>query len=176
MEDIGKGGKWYALFVVTGKEEKVRERILSKLKDKSIQVIIPQRHIRLKKKGIWEYRTRKLLPGYILLNSNMGVKEYYSLQDLPGLLEGLKDGCKLYEMDEQETGVILTLIRYGETIGSSYIELSETDGVIVIDGPLLGLEGLIESVNKRNGRARVRLNFLGETRIIELGVSILQPI
>jgi transcriptional antiterminator NusG len=50
------------------------------------------------------------------------------------------------------------------------------DGRIVItEGPLVSLEGRIMDINKRKGRAKVLLSFMGEPRMIELGVSVIQP-
>jgi transcriptional antiterminator NusG len=48
------------------------------------------------------------------------------------------------------------------------------DKVIVINGPLTSLEGKILKVDKRKGRARVLITFLGEERVIDLGVNLIQ--
>jgi len=48
--------------------------------------------------------------------------------------------------------------------------------VVVVDGPLTSMEGLIVDINRRKARAKVRLNFMGEPRIVELGISVLQPV
>jgi transcriptional antiterminator NusG len=45
---------------------------------------------------------------------------------------------------------------------------------MVIDGPLLGMDGLIEKIDKRKQRVKVRLQFLGEPRLVDLCVSMVQ--
>lgn len=165
---------WYALFVVTGEEEKVKERLQFKLKHSDLRILVPKRKMRERKNGIWESRIRTLFPGYVLLNGHLDVDEYYSIKGTPGLIKILKDKSKLLEIDEQEIHIINRLMCNNEIIGPSSIY---TDGgkVIVIDGPLLGMEGLIESIDKRKGRAKVRVNFIGESRLVELSVSMVQP-
>jgi hypothetical protein len=45
--------------------------------------------------------------------------------------------------------------------------------VHVKDGPLKGLEGLIANVNMHTRRAKIKLNFMGEPRTIEVGIEML---
>ena len=63
--------KWYALFVKTGEEENVKSRIMYRLGDKDINVIVPKRCVRERRQGKWENKIRILFPGYILLNGNI---------------------------------------------------------------------------------------------------------
>lgn len=62
----------------------------------------------------------------------------------------------------------------GEIIGISKV-LTENGKVVVVDGPLVSMEGVIEGIDQRKGRARVRMNFLGEERTVDLGISVLRP-
>ena len=62
-----------------------------------------------------------------------------------------------------------------EEIGFSDVIL-ENGIVRVIDGPLFSLEGIIKSIDHRKQRAKVILNFLGEERTVDLGISILKPV
>ena len=40
----------------------------------------------------------------------------------------------------------------------------------------MNMEGRIISINKRKGRAKVKLNFIGDERVIELGVNVLETV
>jgi transcriptional antiterminator NusG len=71
--------------------------------------------------------------------------------------------------------VLSKLICNNEEIGFSDV-LVENGVVRVIDGPLYSLEGIIKSIDHRKQRAKIRLNFLGEERTVDLGISILKPI
>lgn len=166
---------WYALFVITGEEERVKERLQFKLRENNnLRIVVPKRKLRERRNGIWESRLRTLFPGYVLLNGGMDVDGYYSLKGTPGLIKVLRDKSGLLEIDESEIRVINSLICNNEIIGTSSV-FFHGGRVIVIDGPLLGLDGYIESIDKRKGRAKVRLNFIGEPRLVDLSISIVQP-
>ncbi|MDO8685610.1 MAG: antiterminator LoaP [Clostridiales bacterium] len=164
---------WYAVFVVTGAEDKVKERLEYRF-GTDIRVLVPKRRLRERKNGKWHHTIRTLFPGYILLNGSMGVKEYYKLKGVPELLKLLRTGNDFAKIELNDIEVIGRLICNNEVIGISDV-LVENGRVIVVDGPLISLEGQIININHRKGRARVRLNFLGESRTVELGISVLQP-
>jgi transcription termination/antitermination protein NusG len=164
---------WYALFVATGEEDNVRERIDYRLKGK-MKILVPKRKLRERKNGLWQDKIRVMFPGYLLLNGYMDISDFENFKNVPGLIKVLKSGHTPLKIEPFEMEVINKLICNNETIGFSNV-LLENGKVVVVDGPLLGLEGQIVSIDTRKGRAKVRLNFLGEDRTVELGVMVLQP-
>lgn len=175
MDNENDVNKWYALFVLTGKEEKIRDMLIYRLKDTNLKFIVPKRKLMERKAGKWEEKVRTIFPGYILINGCMGTGEYYRIVEIPGVLRVLKDSGKPFEIPEEEIAVIKSLIYQGDIIEQSRI-LLESGKIIVKEGPLVGLEGFIDSIDKRKGRAKVRLTFAGELRRIELSVSIIQAV
>lgn len=165
--------KWYALFVLTGEEENVKRRLQYKFQGKNLKFIVPKRRLVERKDGEWQAKIRILFPGYVLLNGLVDVEDYYDLKGTPGLVTILKSKHEPLEISEQEINIISRLICNDEIIGSSSVFI-EGDRIIVKDGPLLGMDGIIESINKRKGRAKVRIDFIGGPRIVELSVSIMQ--
>jgi transcription termination/antitermination protein NusG len=171
MQD--KDNKWYVLFVMTGKEDKVKERLQYRLKNKSLKVIVPKRRLRERRNGIWEYRIRTLFPGYVLINGYIDTKDYYMLKEVPGLLGILKNNNEPLEVQEEEIRIIGNLISSNEIIDCSRI-LIDKGRVVVVDGPLVGMEGLIKTIDKRKGRAKVMINFIGEPKLVDLSISMIQ--
>lgn len=169
----GQDDNWYALFVTTGQEDNVKTRLNYRFSDK-FRVLVPKRSLRERKGGIWTNAVRVLFPGYVLVNGKMGAQEYYELKGTPGLLKFLRTGLDFTFINEDEMKVLSRLVCNDEIIGFSDI-LVEDQLVTVVDGPLTSMEGIIESVNARKGRAKVKLNFLNELRTVELGVNILKP-
>lgn len=166
---------WYALFVATGEEDKVKERLRYKFKNSAdIRLLVPKRKLRERKNGVWETKIRTLFPGYIMVNGPLGIEEYYTLKGTPGLIRILKDKSGLLEIHKNEIKVINSLIYEDEIIGTSNVVMEGTR-IIVVEGPLLGMDGLIQSVDRRKGRAKVRLNFIGEPRLVDLSISLVQP-
>lgn len=164
---------WHALFVLTGEEEHVKERLQYRFQER-FRIMVPKRKLKERKNGIWSYTTRVLFPGYVILEGNIDTEAYYRLKDVPGLLCLLKTGWEFASIEENEIMTLSRLVCNGDEIGMSSV-LMENGHVRVIDGPLCSLEGIIQQINTRKGRAKVRLNFLGEERVVELGVSLLNP-
>lgn len=164
---------WHGIFVVTGDEERVKERIKYRL-SADYNVIVPKRKLKVRKGGTWKVDTRVLFPGYVLLNGDVNCDIYYQMKNIPNMLRLLRTGSVMSAIDSKEMSVLSKLICNNEEIGISNI-LYENDRVRVVDGPLFSLEGLILSIDHRKGRARVRLSFMGEDRTVDLGVSVLSP-
>ena len=163
--------KWYALFVATGEEDKVKERIHFRMKDE-IKALVPKRRMRERKEGKWDDKIRTLFPGYVLLTGQMDNQKYSFIRDVPGVIRLLKDGDGPQEIHEREIRLISKLTYDNEIIGSSSIFV-QGEKIVVIDGPLLGLEGNIKSIDKRKGRVKVLLNLMGEPREVELSVTMI---
>lgn len=164
--------KWYALFVTTGEEDRVKERIHFRMKDE-LKALVPKRKMRERKEGKWEDRIRTLFPGYVLLKGKMSNNKYNLIRDIPGVIKLLRDNEGPQEIEQSEIGVIGRLTADNEIIGSSSVFVRGGE-VVVIDGPLLGLEGYIQSLDKRKGRVKVVFNLMGEPRTVELSVSMVQ--
>lgn len=165
--------RWYALFVLTGEEDKVKERLCYSLSDE-VKVLVPKRKLRERKNGKWFFITRVLFPGYVLLNGNIDIHDYYMMKRVPGILKFLRCGNDILEIDDSEIYLISKLIYNDEIIGVSNL-LLEDGKVHVVDGPLVSMEGIIKRIDYRKGRAKVIISFLGEEKTVDLGISVLRP-
>jgi transcriptional antiterminator NusG len=166
--------QWYCVFVVTGSEDKARERIKYRLQN-GFTVVVPKRKLRVRRGGVWRTEKRPLLPGYVLINGEIDTDTYYRLKNIPDVLRLLKTGAQPARINPDEMAILSKLMCNSEEIGFSEI-LVENGIVRVIDGPLFSLEGIIKSIDHRKQRAKVILNFLGEERTVDLGISILKPV
>lgn len=172
MDSVSKN--WYAIFVLTGEEDNVKERLQYRFGDK-YRITVPKRKLRERKDGSWRDIIRVMFPGYILINGTFDVEEYNKFKNVPGLIKLLCSGYEPIRIPQVEIDIISRLVVNDDTIDFSRIFI-ENGKVTVVDGPLLSMEGQILSVDKRKGRAKVRLQFLGEERTVELGVSVLRPV
>ncbi len=163
---------WYAVFVTTGQEDNVKERLVYHFGDK-YRIVVPKRKLRERKDGVWKDIVRVLFPGYVLVNGYISIGDSHEFNHIPGVLKLLKNGYEPLRIEEYEIDVISRLSINDDTIGFSEV-LFENGKVTVADGPLFSMEGNIISIDKRKGRAKVRLYFLGEERTVELGISILK--
>lgn len=172
MADCIDPNNWYALFVKTGEEDKVKERLKYRFKDE-LTILVPKRKLRERRGGSWYFRTRTLFPGYVLVNGHIDINIYSRFKYVPGLFKLLRSGTEFLRIEPYEMDVLSRLICNGEVIGFSQV-LMENDRVRVVDGPLVSMEGYIASIDHRKGRAKVNLTFLGEMRTVELGISVIR--
>lgn len=165
---------WYALFVATGQEERVKKNLECLLGDE-INFVIPTRQLKERKAGQWHQVRRKLFPGYILLKGIMTEEIYYKIKKAPGLVKILRDEAEPLQISEREIHMYTQMFDEEGNIGVSALYKSN-DKIRVMEGPLMGQEGLIDMVIARKGRAKVKLQFLGEERIVELGIQVIDKI
>lgn len=171
-EDEDEAQRWHAVFVLTGEEDTVKQRIDYVLKNSTIRAVVPKRTIMERYQGKWYEKIKPLFPGYVLLQGRVSTAAYYSLKPVPGLIRILKDNQELYRIHPDEISIIRHLMGESDTIGISK-GFKQGDKVIITEGPLLNLEGLITSVDCRKGRARVKLCILGDERTVDLCIRVI---
>lgn len=164
--------QWYAAFTQTGEEDNVKIRLYKNLPN-DFRFIVPKRVLKERKSGIWKEVTRTLFPGYILIEGNIDVESNIAIRNTLGLVKILELEGEPLIVHPQEVEIINRLTMNEELIKASKAYY-QGDQIVITSGPLQGNEGLIESVNKRKGRAKVRLNFFGEARVVELGIELIQ--
>ena len=172
-EHIDESQMWHAVFVMTGNEDPVKQKITYLFKDAGIQAIVPKRFIKERKNGIWYEKVKPLFPGYILLHGEIDVSSYYALKSISDIVRILRDEKGLQRIHPGEVEIINRLMCNGELIGTS-IGFQQGDDILITEGPLLGLEGLITSIDRRKGRAKVKLSILGDERTIDLSIKIIE--
>lgn len=172
FEEEDESCMWHAIFVMTGHEQTVQEKIAYTFRDSDILPVVPKRQINERKNGVWHERIRPLFPGYILIRGYISTNDYYTLKTIPGILRILKDNKELYRIHPEEMKIIGRLMIDGELIGISNA-FQQGDSIVITEGPLLGMEGLIQSVDYRKGRVKVCLSFLGDKRTVDLGIKLI---
>jgi len=169
----GKHIGWHAIYVTTGKEEKVKKALLDVFKN-DLKVLVPKRELKERKAGKYRIVKRKLFPGYVLIKCEITKEAYYRIKKIPMLLNLLKGNEGPLVIDERELAVLNILIKDEQIkISKAY---KENDMIKIIEGPLLGMEGLIESIDARKGRAKVNIDFLGTSKVVQLGIDVVEKI
>jgi transcriptional antiterminator NusG len=162
---------WYAIFVETGYEETVQQYLNYNFAD--LYSLIPKRLVPEKKNGKFKKVVKKLFPGYLLIRAELDDTMVQKIKNIPHFIKILGYGAKYAPIPEAEIAIILKLINNEGIIDYSQVFI-ENSRVQVKEGPLKGLEGLIVKVNKHTRRVKIKLAFLGEARMIEVGIEMLQ--
>jgi len=161
--------KWYVLHVMTGEETTVKDKLLRDLP--GTNALVPRRKIKERHRGIWKEVIRILFPSYVFVQMKLDEKNYYAARGIPGVFKFLGPNGPAAVPDNQMANV-LRWCGGEELVGLSRIEIGKE--IKVIDGPLKGMEGQIIRIDKRKGRARVKITLFQEAKEIDLGIEIIQ--
>jgi transcriptional antiterminator NusG len=163
--------KYYAIQVKTGNEEKyirLAERSLSVLENCSMKLIFPKRQLKIRRKG---KETKEFLPlftGYVFLETEELTRElYWFIRSLTGFYRFLHSNDDVVPMEGKNLAILKHFMSFGSVAKISQVVFGENDKIAVIEGPLKGLEGSIIKVDKRKGRAKVRLDFYDTPYVLD---------
>ncbi|MEK4444272.1 MULTISPECIES: antiterminator LoaP [unclassified Niallia] len=165
--------EWYAIFVESGKEETV-QKLLKLHFGESFVAIIPKRIIPEKRNGRFINVVKTLFPGYVLIRTKINNSIHANVNSLPYIFRILENKGTCVPLEPKEISILLKLLN-----GQDIIELSKIDvntNIKVISGPLFGLEGIIQKINKHTRRAKVFVNFAGRETLFDVGIEFLERV
>lgn len=165
--------KWYAIFVETGHEEDFERLVKILYPHEEIKILIPKRKLMERRQGRTYEVIKKLFPGYVLVKTVMDAGIYHKLSQVPRAYGVLKDECEPVPIRDEEMSIILALTSNGDTIEFSEV-YREGEHIVVVSGPLKGLEGIIEKVDARKKRVKIRIQFLGQEKRVDLGAYLIE--
>ena len=156
--------EWYVVQAAAGAEQDVRMR-LNRL---AYPAMLPMKVMRERRTGACRDVTRVMLPGYVFVESEMAAADWHRIRNLPGVLRIL-GGEHPAPLSEEEAARIAWLDNGGEAWAISTAKATPK-GVIITGGPLALFEKEIESIDRRQSRARIHASVLGETKRIDLAL------
>lgn len=164
--------EWYVIFVETGKEELVQKWLDFYFDKEKLSYLVPKRRL-IEKKGGKSYQViKKLFPGYVFICVDMDLEKYKIIKSIPSLIRILNTGTYYSQINNSEMSVILRLVGDDEIIDYSRVFIKNSK-ILVKEGCLYGMEGIIQKVDKHTNRAKVLLNLMGEPRMVHVGIEIL---
>lgn len=164
---------WYVVQVRTGEEKSV-VNMCESIMGSSIEYsfFVPET-VRLKRFcGKWHNIKKAMFPGYVFIESNQIQDIYEELKKIPVLTKILKTGMSITPLHEQEENRIRKLIDkdYVAEMSIGYIE---GDKLIVQEGPLTGMEGMIKKIDRHKRIAVLAVDMMGGKVDVEVGLEIL---
>jgi len=164
---------YFAVQVKTRGELKYMKLFKATHPEIAIPVHFPQRSLDIRRKGKIIHTCSGIFPGYIFLeleNSDSIYNYHWAFRRTDGFYRFLPNNHEIAPLTDRDLELVLHFIRNtGPIAGKSIVTFDENSRIVVIEGPLSGLEGKIIKVDKRKGRAKIRLDFYGEDFSIDLG-------
>ena len=168
--------QWYVVRAVSGQEKKVKTYIESeierlKLENQVLQVLIPTEKVFEMRNGKKKIRERSFLPGYVLLEADLGGEVIQVIRDVPGVIGflGSEKGEKPVPLRPAEVNKILGKVdemkEMGEVLEDPFV-LGEP--VKVMAGPFNGFSGSVEEIYEDKKKLKVMVKIFGRNTPVEL--------
>jgi transcriptional antiterminator NusG len=163
--------KWYIVHTYSGYEERVKKALEQRVKfmdaaDKIFQVVIPTEEEIEVKGGQRRTVTKKVFPGYVLVQMKMDDKSWNVVRNTPGITGFVGSGSKPTPLSESEVESILKQMKEG--VPRVKIGFRKGDSVRVVDGPFTDFVGVVDEINETRGKVRVLLTLFGRETSVEL--------
>ncbi len=167
---------FFAAQVRTGGEEKFIT-LARKAVSPSVQLIWPRRSLRIRKGGRWLESLAPIFPGYIFIRAEAIEPECYRhIRRTPGFVHFLDSNENVTPLDQNDEAILTHFLSFGEIVDKSLVTFDENSLIRVISGPLRDLEGRIVRVDRRKGRARVKLQLYEDAFEVDFGFEVLTAI
>jgi transcriptional antiterminator NusG len=173
-----KGKKYYALQVRTRREDNFIERYKKESASEGAALYFPKRELRERKNGKTRTRLHPVFSGYVFLEINEGedvAKYRAAVEKTDGFFRFLHSNTNIAEISGRDLDIVLRFLKLkNATAGVSGVTFNENNRIVVIEGPLKGLEGNIVKLDRRKGRAKIRLDLYGDSFLIDLSFHVLE--
>lgn len=127
-----------------------------------------KKKIYIRKNGIGSIRETLLFPGYVFIDTDYSDALYYKVKSVHGILRFLGDPTPVSLDDEN---FLRLLFNNGEIIPESFAQITSDGKILIKSGFLKGKEKYISSINARQHRAYVTVNFGGKQHRTSLYVE-----
>ena len=166
---------WYVVHTYSGYENKVKaniEKIIENrhLEDQILEVRVPMQDVVELKNGAKKQVSKKLFPGYVLINMIMNDDTWYVVRNTRGVTGFVGPGSKPVPLTE---GEMKPLGSQGENL---VIDFAEGDNIIVIDGVWKDTTGVIQSINTGKQSVTINVELFGRETPVEISFSEIRKI
>ncbi|MDR2552000.1 MAG: antiterminator LoaP [Treponema sp.] len=171
---------YYALQVKTRGEQKYIRLFRALHPEVSLPIYFPQRQLDIRRKGKISYSTAPIFPGYLFVEAGEGediLRHHWDFRRTDGFFRFLKSNQNIAPLGGRDLELVLHFIKKaGPMAGKSRAYFDENSRIVVVEGPLLGLEGKIIKVDKRKGRAKIKLDLYDDSFSIDLAFETIERV
>ncbi len=168
--------RWYVAHTFSGYENKVASNIQTVVDNRNLhdliqEVSVPtETVVEIKEDGTKKEVERKIFPGYVLVKMVMNDDTWYVVRNIRGCTGFVGPESKPVPLTEEEVrklGVEKVSVEVAYKVG---------DMVNVIDGPLEGFSGTVDSVDVNANSAQVTISMFGRETAVEFELDQLEKV
>ncbi|MBQ7707712.1 MAG: transcription termination/antitermination factor NusG [Lachnospiraceae bacterium] len=167
--------KWYVAHTYSGYENKVKSDIEKtienrKLQDQILEVAVPVQDVIETKNGSKKTVSRKLFPGYVLINMYMNDVTWYIVRNTRGVTGFVGPESKPVPLTEAE------MRNLGINVSEVKIDVAVGDTIKVVTGAWEGNTGEIKSINEGKQTVTIEVDIFGRATSVEIGFADIQKL
>ena len=172
--------QWYVLRVASNKEEQVRDALTRKVKIEGLEerigdILVPtERRPSPRGRGKKKYVERKMYPGYVFVQMNLGEdgligeKEWFVIKETTGVGDFIGSKGKPTPMKPTDVEKMLLQVEKAQEGAPVSVEFEKGDQVKIKEGAFENFEGEVDEVLADKGLVRVVVTIFGRATPVEL--------
>ncbi len=169
--------RWYVVNTYSGHENKVKEKLEARavstgMEDYIFRVVVPETKEIEIKDGVQKEKTKKMFPGYILVEMIMSDEAWFIVRNTPGVtgfIGSSGKGAKPIPLLPEEVDRILS------NMGMSRLDLTKDlatgKQVKITDGPFKGMTGKVNTYDLEKKKVELLLDLFGQETSVEVELS-----
>lgn len=161
---------WYVVHTYSGYENKVKANIEKTienrhLEDQILEVKVPMQDVVEMKNGAKKQVSKKLFPGYVLINMVMNDDTWYVVRNTRGVTGFVGPGSKPVPLTDEE------MLPLGIKNENVVIDFTVGDSVVVIGGVWKDTVGVIQSINEGKQCVTINVDLFGRETPVEISFT-----
>ena len=162
---------WFVVNTYSGYEQRVKKNLEQRIKfmdteGEISQIVIPTEEEIQVKNGQRHSVTKKILPGYVLVQMKMSDQSWNVVRNTPGVTGFVGSENKPASLPEEEVNRILK--QMSAEAPTVKVGFRKGQSVRVTDGPFIDFVGVVDDINEGKGKVKVLLFLFGRETPVEL--------
>ena len=168
---------YYAIQVKTRAENRFIKLFRALFPEITLPIHFPQRRLDIRRKGKVKPSISAVFPGYIFIEASCDEEILacqWEFRRTEGFYRFLQSNQEITPLAGRDLELALHFIKNsGAIAGKSRVYFDENSRIIVVEGPLMGLEGRIIKVDKRKRRAKIMLDLYNDSFSVDLAFEVI---
>ena len=161
---------WYVVHTYSGYENKVKANIEKTienrhLEEQILEVRVPMQDVVELKNGAKKQVSKKMFPGYVLINMVMNDDTWYVVRNTRGVTGFVGPGSKPVPLTEEEMRPL------GIKTEDVVVDFAEGDTIAVIAGVWKDTVGIIQSMNYGKQIVTINVDLFGRETPVEISFT-----
>jgi transcriptional antiterminator NusG len=163
--------QWFVVHTYSGYEDRVKKNLEQRIKfmdsgDEIFQIIVPTEDEIEVRGGQRRTVTKKILPGYLIIQMKMSDQSWGIVRNTPGVTGFVGSGNKPVPLQEDEVDRIIK--QMAAEAPKVKVGLRKGQAVRVSDGPFIDFVGVVDDIKPDRGKVTVLLSLFGRETPVEL--------